>query len=123
MKRVLVVEDDHDVNTLICRYLGQRSYHCDAAQSAAQALEQLERPGSPDLILMDLELPDMDGADLAVEIKRRAEHSHIPVLVMTGYQQESRLDAFREAGIDDYLFKPFNPKDLLAKVNEMTQAS
>lgn len=123
MKRVLVVEDDHEVNTLICRYLGQRSFHCDAAASAAQALTQLEQPESPDLILMDLELPDMDGAELCAEIRRRPDGSRIPVLVMTGYQQESQLERFKASGVDDYLFKPFNPRELLEKVNQMTEPS
>jgi CheY-like chemotaxis protein len=121
VKRVLVVEDDHEVNALICRYLQQRSYECDGAASAAQAIDKLEAAKSPDLILMDLELPDMDGAALCAEIRRRPQGGEIPVLVMTGYQQESQLDRFREAGVDAYLFKPFSPKDLLAKVNEMTQ--
>lgn len=121
MKRVLVVEDDHEVNTLICRYLGQRSFDCAAASSAAQCLSQLDTH-APDLILMDLELPDMDGAELCAQIRNRPDGQEVRVLVMTGYQQESHIDRVFEAGVDDYLFKPFNPKELLAKVHEMTEA-
>lgn len=120
MKRVLVVEDDQEVNTLICRYLEQRSFHCDGASSAAQCIEQLEGADSPDLILLDLELPDMDGAELCAQIRQRSSGGDVPVLMMTGYQQVDKLERFEEVGVSAYMFKPFSPRELLAKVHEMT---
>lgn len=122
-KRVLVVEDDREVNTLICRYLQQRSFECDGAATGGECMALLTEPRTPDLILVDLELPDMDGVELCAQIRTRPEVQSVPVLVMTGYQQESQLDRFREVGADAYLLKPFSPRELLAKIQEMTSAT
>src|SRR5689334_2910985 len=83
-KRVLVVEDDRDVNTLICRYLGHRDFACTGAHSAQQCLGELDAESTPDLILIDLELPDLDGAELCRRIHQRADARDVPVLLMTG---------------------------------------
>ena len=123
MKRVLVVEDDREVNTLICRFLGQRGFACDSALSAAQCLEAIEASGAPDVILLDLELPDMDGADLCSQLRQKPSIDGVPILVMTGYQQESKLDRIRAAGADDHILKPFSPKEMLAKVNDMVETA
>jgi CheY-like chemotaxis protein len=120
MKRVLVVEDDREVNTLICRFLSQRGFACESAHSAAQCRERIAAAGTPDVILMDLELPDSDGAELLAELRQRPALARVPVLVMTGYQQESQLDRIRAAGADDHILKPFSPKEMLAKVAAMT---
>jgi CheY-like chemotaxis protein len=120
MKRVLVVEDDREVNTLICRFLSQRGFSCDSAFSGAQCLERLSASGAPDVILMDLELPDRDGAELCTELRRQPSLARVPVLVMTGYQQESQLDRVRASGANDHILKPFSPKEMLAKVSSLT---
>lgn len=116
VKRVLIVEDNLEVNALLCRYLEQRNFRCDGANSAAQALSQLDADGAPDLILMDLELPDLDGADLYARIRARRDGVSVPVLVMTGYQRKEELERMREDGVEAYLFKPFSPRELLEKV-------
>ncbi|MDB5097839.1 MAG: DNA-binding response regulator [Cyanobacteria bacterium RYN_339] len=120
-KRVLVVEDDRDVNTLICRYLGHRDFTCTGAHSAEQCLGELDADSAPDLILIDLELPDLDGAELCRRIHQRADARDVPVLLMTGYQLANQLDRVRAAGAAALLLKPFSPKELLAKVIEMTR--
>lgn len=125
-KRVLVVEDDQDVNTLICRYLAHRDFQCEGAASAEQCMSQLgapDDPAAPDLILIDLELPDLDGAELCARIRERSGDRRIPLLLMTGYQLANQLDHVRAAGADAILLKPFSPKELLAKVTEMTGAT
>jgi CheY-like chemotaxis protein len=121
-KRVLVVEDDQDVNTLICRYLAHRDFECAGARSAQQCMSQLGQSADdgPDLILIDLELPDLDGAELCARIRERSGARHIPLLLMTGYQLANQLDRVQAAGADALLLKPFSPKELLAKVVEMT---
>ncbi len=121
MKRVLVVEDDPDVKDLICRYLELRDFHCDGASSAAQCMAQLDSPERPDLILVDLELPDLDGAELTARIRERQNGDRIPVLMISGVKLASQIDRARQAGVDACLFKPFSPKELLAKVREMTE--
>lgn len=123
MKRVLVVEDDPDVKDLICRYLELRDFRCDGASSAAQCMAHLDSPESPDLILVDLELPDLDGAELTARIRERQDGARIPVLMISGVKLASQIDRARQAGVDACLFKPFSPKELLAKVREMTGLS
>lgn len=120
-KRVLVVEDDRDVNTLICRYLGHRDFACTGAHSAQQCLGELDAESTPDLILIDLELPDLDGAELCRRIHQRADARDVPVLLMTGYQLANQIERVRAAGAAAMLLKPFSPKELLAKVVEMTR--
>jgi two-component system response regulator RpaA len=122
-KRVLVVEDDSAVNRLICRYLEQRGgFVCDSATSAAQCLSKLELDSQPDLILMDLELPDLDGVTLCDRIRRANIGATIPVVVITGYQQAERLDELKAAGAVACLLKPFSPRELLQLVQEITCA-
>ncbi|HEY9723540.1 MAG TPA: response regulator [Oscillatoriaceae cyanobacterium] len=120
MKRVLIVEDDHEVNSLLCRYLEQRSFKCASADSAAQCIERLEEAASPDLILLDWELPDMDGTNLCAQIRRRAEGGDVPVIMMTGYQQVDEVHRFEAVGVSATMFKPFSPRELLAKIEEIT---
>jgi CheY-like chemotaxis protein len=119
-KRVLVVEDDRDVNTLICRYLGHRDFACTGAHSAQACLDVLDAEEAPALILIDLELPDLDGAELCRNIQQRADVRDVPVLLMTGYQLANQLERVRAAGATAMLLKPFSPKELLAKVVELT---
>ena len=121
MKRILVVEDDPDVKDLICRYLALRDFHCEGASSAAQCMAQLDHSASPDLVLVDLELPDLDGAELTAQIRSMPENAGIPVLMISGVKLASQIDRARQAGVDACLFKPFSPKELLAKVREMTE--
>ena len=122
MKRVLVVEDDPDVKDLICRYLELRDFQCQGASSAAQCMAHLDAPEYPDLILVDLELPDLDGAELTARIRQRPRFGQIPVLMISGVKLASQIDRAHQAGVDACLFKPFSPKELLAKVREMTEA-
>lgn len=119
MPRVLIVEDDHEVNSLLCRYLQQRSFECASADSAAQCIARLEDAVRPDLILLDWELPDMDGTALVEQIRGRAEGADVPVIMMTGYQQLGEVARFEAAGASATMFKPFSPKELLAKIAEI----
>jgi DNA-binding response OmpR family regulator len=117
-KRILVVEDDQDVNTLICRYLGHRGFECTGAYSASQCFNALDDGASLDLILIDLELPDLCGDELCRRI--RAGGCELPLLLMTGYQSFDHMACVRDAGADGLLLKPFSPKELLARVVELT---
>lgn len=116
VKRVLIVEDDLEVNSLLCRYFEQRNFRCDGANSAAQALSQLDAEGAPDVILMDLELPDLDGADLYARIRAHEDGRRVPVLVMTGLLRQEELERMRDQGVEGYFVKPFSPRALLEKV-------
>lgn len=120
MTRVLVVEDDGDVNDLICRYLSRRDFQCVGATSATECLARLAASPLPDVILIDLELPDLDGAVLLERIRQRPAARRIPVIVVSGAKVLHRMDGLAHIGADAWLCKPFEPKELLARVCELT---
>jgi DNA-binding response OmpR family regulator len=119
LKRVMIVEDDADVRGLLRRYLEHQAYACDPAASAAQCLRLLTEAPPPDLILLDHELPDMDGKALTSMIRARAEVAGVPILLITGRKLEPEGAAALAAGVDACLYKPFSPRVLLAKVQAL----
>ena len=112
MSRVLVVEDDPGIARAVRMNLAARQYDVDVAPDGATALE-LAATHKPDLVILDLGLPDMDGAEV---IHRLREWSPVPVLVLSARDsQPDKVEAL-DAGADDYLTKPFGMGELLARV-------
>ncbi|MEO5678519.1 MAG: response regulator transcription factor [Acidimicrobiales bacterium] len=110
--RVLVVDDDETVSDVVRRYLEREGYEVDTAKDGAAALEQaLARP--PDLIVLDLMLPGLDG----IEVCRRLRQSHsVPVIMLTAKGDVDDRVTGLEVGADDYVTKPFSPRELTARV-------
>jgi two-component system OmpR family response regulator len=109
---VLVVDDDSAVRELVQEYLGQNDFRVTGACSGAEFLEAC-RGGVVDLVLLDLRLRGEDGMQLLRQL--RAE-SHIPVIILTGRTEEADRVMGLELGADDYLTKPFSPRELLARI-------
>jgi DNA-binding response OmpR family regulator len=112
MRRVLVVDDDPKTVSLIRLYLEKDGYHVLAAPDGRSGLA-LARSADPDLIVLDLMLPHLDGLDVCQAL--RAE-SDTPIIMLTARTTESDKLSGLEAGADDYLTKPFSPRELLARV-------
>jgi DNA-binding response OmpR family regulator len=111
--RILVVEDDDRVADAMRDGLAQRGYHAARAATGAEAVAACEGAQPPDLVLLDLGLPDVDGADLCVRLRRR---SGVPVIVVTARGDlPSRVQGLRR-GADDYVVKPFSLAELLARI-------
>lgn len=109
---ILVVEDDQAVRNLIKTTLETQKYPCRIAQNGAQALIEVTTH-QPDMILLDLGLPDMDGVEV---IKKIRSWSTISIIVITARAEEQdKIDAL-DAGADDYLTKPFSTTELLARI-------
>jgi two-component system phosphate regulon response regulator OmpR len=109
---VLVVDDDARLRELLQRYLVQNGYLVSVAADAASALAALERIAF-DIIVLDVMLPDRDGADLTAELRERRG---VPILLLTARgEPEDRIRGL-EAGADDYLVKPFEPRELLLRI-------
>ena len=116
MQRVLIVEDEVDIADLIMFNLQRAGYEVLKAHDGVHGTEMaiLERP---DLIILDLMLPGRDGYSVFREVRRDARTSHIPVIMLTARAQaEDRIKGL-EAGAEDYLTKPFSPKELVLRVN------
>lgn len=116
MQRVLVVEDEVDIADLIRFNLERAGYQVFKAHDGIAGTEIAIRE-RPDLMVLDLMLPGRDGYSVFREIRRDARTSHIPVIMLTARAQtEDRIQGL-EAGADDYLTKPFSPKELVLRVN------
>ncbi|MBO4253068.1 response regulator [Streptomyces griseorubiginosus] len=112
MTRVLVVEDDPQLVRALVINLQARKYGVDAAPDGATAL-RLAAARQPDVVMLDLGLPDMDGIDV---IKALRGWTRVPVLVLSARQGSEEKVAALDAGADDYITKPFNMNELLARL-------
>ena len=113
MARILVVDDESDIRSLIQRYADREGHEVTTASDGLQAVE-LCRENDFDIIVMDIMMPEMDGFTACKEIKKSKD---IPVLMLSARGEEyDKLFGF-EVGVDDYVIKPFSPKELMARVN------
>ncbi len=112
MKTVLVVDDEPKIVQLARDYLERASFRVTSASDGKEALAAF-RGGAPDLIVLDLGLPMLDGLDVARAIRKS---SNVPIVMLTGRGDEADRVAGLELGADDYVTKPFSPKELVARV-------
>ena len=118
MTRILVVEDDRDIGDLVSRYLEKADYVVELLSSGREALRALtERP--PDLLILDLMLPQVDGLDICRAARASAQTAAIPIIMLTARAEESERIVGLELGADDYIAKPFSPSELVARVRAL----
>jgi two-component system phosphate regulon response regulator PhoB len=115
--RILVVDDEPPLRELVVVTLGD-AYHCDEARDGDEALALL-REHPYDLVLLDVMLPGRSGLDVLREIRSDDRLRDVPVVVISAWQQESDVDAAREAGGSAFLPKPFPIDDLVAAVDSL----
>ncbi|HYN31187.1 MAG TPA: response regulator transcription factor [Ilumatobacteraceae bacterium] len=118
--RILVAEDDRAVRESLVRALQLEGYTVAAAKNGAEALEAV-RQAEPDVVLLDVSMPMVDG--LTVCRVLRAEHNQVPVLMLTARTEPSDRVAGLDAGADDYLAKPYDLEELLARVRALLRRS
>ena len=116
-KRILIVEDQEDNRIILRRLLSMAGYDLIEAMNGEDGVA-LALSMRPDLILMDIQLPVMDGYEATRRIKSNAELKSIPVIAVTSYALSGDEAKARAAGCDAYVAKPFSPRQLLAKVRE-----
>ena len=109
---ILVVDDDSAMRQLVAEYLGHNDFRVTGAASGDELMETL-RGGVVDLVLLDLRLPGEDGMTLLRQLRTA---SQIPVIILTGRTEEADRVMGLELGADDYLTKPFSPRELLARI-------
>ena len=112
MKTILVVDDEPKITQLVSDYLEQAGFDVRSAHDGRTALS-LAKTGRPDLIVLDLGLPQLDGLDFTREFRKS---SNAPIIMLTARSDESDKLIGLELGADDYLTKPFSPKELVARV-------
>jgi len=117
---ILYVEDNPDNRHLVRRVLGADNYIVDEAKNAADALEYL-RTKTPNLILMDISMPDIDGYTLTGKIKAMPEFANIPIIAMTANVMRGDRERSLEAGCDGYIQKPIDIDTLTQQVERFIQ--
>lgn len=112
MTRLLMIEDDHRLASMVRAYLSDAGFEVAVADDAARGMLQLERT-PPDLVLLDLMLPDDDGLEVCRRIRAR---SAVPIIMVTARGETTDRVVGLELGADDYLPKPYDPRELLARI-------
>ena len=114
-RRILVVEDEAPIRDMLCFVLEQNGYQPYTADSFDTALNQLVEP-YPDLVLLDWMLPGGSGIQIAKKIKQHEVTRNIPIIMLTARGEEEDKVRGLEVGADDYVTKPFSPKELMARI-------
>jgi len=114
-QRILMVDDDPAAVRLMCGYLEKEGYEVMPASNGETALHIIRRD-QPDLILLDLMLPDRDGLDITRLVRSDPSLLHIPIIMLTARVEDADKIVGLEMGADDYVTKPYNPREVLARV-------
>ena len=114
-KRILVVEDQEDNRQILRDLLGNAGYELTEAENGEEAIAAVAKR-RPDLILMDIQLPVMDGYEATRRIRSNPDLKSVPIIAVTSYALTGDEDKAVAAGCNGYISKPYSPRDLLAKV-------
>ena len=118
MTRVLVVEDDRDIAELVERYLQKAGFSIELLSSGRDALKAIA-DRTPDLLILDLMLPHVDGLEICRAVRSEPRTAAIPIIMLTARADESERIVGLEIGADDYVAKPFSPNELVARVRAL----
>jgi DNA-binding response OmpR family regulator len=114
-RSVLVVEDDQEINALVGAYVELCGFKYRPAFNGTRALEEA-RAETPELVVLDLMLPDLDGFEVCKRLKAAPDTQRIPVIMLTALSGEKDRERGRLCGAEDYLTKPFNPDRLMESI-------
>jgi len=110
-KRILIVEDNQDSRELVVKVLKNKGYQMIEAVDGEEALEKVTRE-KPDLILMDILIPKIDGYEVAKRLKDQEEFKHIPIIALTAHAMKGDREKFISIGFEGYISKPINVREL-----------
>jgi phosphate regulon transcriptional regulator PhoB len=120
--RVLIVEDEPDIRELVVHHLKREGYQVSVAASGEEALRQVQA-SPPDLVLLDLMMPAMNGLEVCRRLRQDPVTASLPIVMLTAKGDEIDRVLGLEIGADDYVVKPFSPKELLARVRAVLRRS
>jgi len=118
MKRILIIEDDRDIIELVRYNLVNEGFQISAASDGTAGLASLKK-SPPDILLLDLMLPRLSGLEICKEIRRDSALNRLPILMLTARGEEADRVVGLEMGADDYVTKPFSPRELVARVRAL----
>jgi len=122
MERILVVDDDRDIVRLVRSYLEKAGYQVVTAYDGETAIHMLRRE-QPNLLILDLMLPDRDGWDVARLVRSDSQLAATPIIMLTARVEDNDKIVGLEIGADDYITKPFNPREVVARVRALLRRS
>lgn len=117
-KKILIVEDEPDILQLVKLYLEKEGFRTATAVNGAQALKKVKED-KPDLIVLDLMLPEVDGLEVCKRLRSIPDTALLPIIMLTAKAEESDTVIGLELGADDYVAKPFSPKALVARIKAL----
>jgi DNA-binding response OmpR family regulator len=120
--RVLIVEDEPDIRGLLAFHLEREGYQVVKSSTGADALRQV-RARPPDLVLLDLMLPEMDGLEVCRRLRQDPATAPLPIVMLTAKGEEVDRVLGLELGADDYIVKPFSPKEVVARIRAVLRRS
>lgn len=120
--RVLIVEDEADIRDLLAFHLEREGYQVSKSRTGADALRQV-KASPPDLILLDIMLPELDGLEVCRRLRRESATAALPIVMLTAKGDEVDRVLGLELGADDYIVKPFSPKEVVARVRAVLRRS
>src|SRR6201996_8538548 len=114
-EKILIVEDERNIASFVSMYLKNARYQVEIARDGGEALMKAENT-KPDLVVLDLMLPDIDGLEVCRQIRSTSD---VPILMLTARDDDIDKIVGLEVGADDYLTKPFNPRELVARIRSI----
>lgn len=117
-KTILVVDDSESVRSHI-RVLLEPDYNIVTRNDGHEALVYLSQGNYPDLILTDMEMPNMNGRTFVRRVKSNPRHSNIPIIFITSVKSDMLINSFTNMGVIDFIIKPYEPEDVISKVKKV----
>ncbi len=119
-KQILILDDDVSIRTLLDLFL-RKDYNVVAKKDGVDAMMWLEEGNIPDLIISDVNMPHLNGYDFLINLKKSGYFRTIPVMILSGIENVNEKLKFFEIGAFEFVYKPFNPTDLLSKIDAAIQ--
>ncbi len=118
MKKILVVDDKTTISNLLVQFLNSQ-YIVETKEDGLEALTWLQQGNIPDLVITDLQMPNMDGVELIKRLKESGYFKDIPILVLSSKDSSADRVQCLKLGAEDYIVKPFNPEELLIRIEKI----
>jgi two-component system, OmpR family, alkaline phosphatase synthesis response regulator PhoP len=122
MARILIAEDDPDISNLLAHYLLRAGFEADLVAAGGDVIPRVKK-APPDLILLDLMLPGLDGLEVCRAVRGDQHTAAIPIIMLTAKGEESDRIVGLELGADDYITKPFSPNEVIARIRALLRRS
>jgi len=117
-KRILLADDEEDIKTVVTMFLESQGYEVVTAYDGLDTLEKV-RSEKPDLILLDIMMPVLDGYEVCKRLKEDEQTAHIPILILSAAAHAESVKRGLKAGAQDYIIKPFEPEKLHEKIEQV----